>query len=179
VIVLGAGFSRAVSDKMPLTDELGTRAVQIAGVDSPGPFINGRFEAWLSSLAEPQPYLREADNTANLAKFQRLTDAMHTVLTGAQRDALDQGLPEWLSRFAAAIHATRATVISLNYDLLMETAFQERALQDFEIPGENGQIGWVDFIADTPPWPSQPSRWAGPIRETARLLKLQLVLGTS
>ncbi|HRD99861.1 MAG TPA: hypothetical protein PLV68_01100, partial [Ilumatobacteraceae bacterium] len=62
VLVLGAGFSKAVSGRFPLTDDLGTSAMALAGVSRDRPFKDGRFEAWLSQLAEPQPYLSQAEN---------------------------------------------------------------------------------------------------------------------
>lgn len=56
VFILGAGFSRAISDRMPLTDELGNLALN-RGIFPPetAPFQGGQFEAWLSRRAEPQP----------------------------------------------------------------------------------------------------------------------------
>jgi len=54
MFILGAGFSRAISDAMPLTDELGNevrRRLPDVATKRPHDFKNGYFEAWLSRLA--------------------------------------------------------------------------------------------------------------------------------
>jgi hypothetical protein len=65
VIILGAGFSKAIFPEMPTLDELGTLSIKRAGLtddplipilSSPSGFT---FETWLATLAEPQPYLRK------------------------------------------------------------------------------------------------------------------------
>jgi hypothetical protein len=62
VLILGAGFSRAVSEGLPLVDDLGNFC--LAKVDLrddprvPIEFKGGSFETWLSRLADEQPYLR-------------------------------------------------------------------------------------------------------------------------
>ena len=75
VIILGAGFSKAIFPEMPTLDELGTLSIKRAGLtddplipilSSPSGFT---FETWLATLAEPQPYLSEADNATNHALF--------------------------------------------------------------------------------------------------------------
>lgn len=52
VFILGAGFSRAVSPLMPLTDELGNACLAVlsegARVDLPVGFSEGYFEAFLT-----------------------------------------------------------------------------------------------------------------------------------
>lgn len=52
--------SGAILGLMPLTDELGTLAVNLAGIDADprvpaSGFGDGTFETWLSRLAEDQP----------------------------------------------------------------------------------------------------------------------------
>jgi hypothetical protein len=60
VLLLGAGFSRAASSHMPLTDELGdavVRALDLAeDARTPERFTSGSFETWLSHLADEQPF---------------------------------------------------------------------------------------------------------------------------
>ena len=62
VLLLGAGFSRALSAHMPLTDELGEAVVRRLHLSSdarlpPDGFRGGVFETWLSHLADEQPFL--------------------------------------------------------------------------------------------------------------------------
>ncbi len=135
-------------------------------------FSAGRFEAWLSRLAEPQPDLTQAQNTGNLAKFQRLVGAIHEVLLEVQGSVLVDELPEWLFPFVAALHARRVSVISFNYDLLVEHAVDAVELVDFEKSAGDAKVRWSELLADVPPYPPQPARWSGSTKPTFRLLKL-------
>jgi hypothetical protein len=61
VLLLGAGFSVVASGgKLPVTAELGRRATARAKIPRSrlpaGGFGRGRFETWLSRLAEDQPH---------------------------------------------------------------------------------------------------------------------------
>ena len=62
VLILGAGFSKAISSIFPTTDELGTRAAEKSSrahifKNADHEFKHGNFEGWLSRIAEPQPHL--------------------------------------------------------------------------------------------------------------------------
>lgn len=154
VLVLGAGFSRAVSDVMPLTDDLGrlvVRDLQAEGLSGPaGGFKGGYFEAWLSRLAEPQPDLREWENLANQAWFSRITEQVRTVLLREQRVVLSDAAPGWLMRLVAVLHRTRTTVVTFNYDLLLEAALNSAVLAG---PEGTGRPTSHDATQDLPPSP--------------------------
>lgn len=173
VIIAGAGFSRSISDAMPLTDELGRAATDNAEIlDAPG-FDGGTFETWLSRLAEPQPYLTEIENLQNQVNFQRLSQAIHDVLRAAQNEVLASGMPEWLRRFVVALHYRRAAVITFNYDLLIEHALTNAGLWDFEMNFSQGEdVLWTEMLGDLPGFPPAPARLSGPLKETLSLLKL-------
>jgi hypothetical protein len=73
VIVLGAGFSRAVYRPCPLTDGLGEAVrARLSPADGaklpPGEFADGRFEEWLSYLSEPQPFASPAAASVIMAR---------------------------------------------------------------------------------------------------------------
>ena len=172
VVILGAGFSLAVSDKFPMTDALGNRAVAIAGIQTVGPFESGRFEAWLSQLAEPQPYLSPARNTANFAQFQRLIEAIHEILCEAEGAAVADGLPGWLVRLVTTLHFCRATVITFNYDRLIERAMQMAEIDDFEkVLGEE-RVTWLSMLRSVPTFPPIRERTSGGLNPSIQLLKL-------
>lgn len=172
VLVLGAGFSKAVSSEFPVTDDLGHRALAAAGLDSQNVFTGGSFEAWLSYLAEPQPFLSHAENLDNGALFARLVDAIHDVLCAIERDAVGAGFPAWLYRLVAALHARRATVVTFNYDRILERALGELSLDDFPKRKGERRVRWSDPLDQVPPFPPAPARLAGARRPTFRLCKL-------
>lgn len=154
VLVLGAGFSRAVSHLMPLTDDLGRlvlRDLRADGLAGPvGGFAGGYFEAWLSRLAEPQPDLREWENLANQAWFSRITEQVRVVLLREQRAVLTDAAPGWLLRLVAVLHRTRTTVVTFNYDLLVEAALNSAPLAG---PGGGGKPTAFDATQGLPPSP--------------------------
>ncbi|MEA2702571.1 MAG: hypothetical protein QOD63_516, partial [Actinomycetota bacterium] len=173
VLVLGAGFSRAVSDAMPLTDELGN--LVLARIDDrrlPAPstsFSGGYFEAWLSRFAEDQPDLRTDENLLNRYWFTRITTAIHEILTDRERAALENSPPAWLLRLLGIMHSERMTAISFNYDTLVEHAIATHMLFDWQ---QHLRASWHDVVDHLPPLPPQPMRWGGPGATTFRLLKL-------
>ncbi len=79
--VLGAGFSHALSEEMPLTDELGNSILERLGRTLDAPFAGGSFETWLSRLAEHQPDLSFAENMENQARFARISELLAQLLT--------------------------------------------------------------------------------------------------
>ena len=137
VFVLGAGFSRAISTEMPVMDqlsghvrsELNTRGERpIPGVDKP---LAMNFEQWLSYLIEAPPWLTGAERALNRWGFITLTDTIYDVLWTLQLRALMTPCPDWLQALVRYWQANSCTVITFNYDLLVEIAhavYTKRAL---------------------------------------------------
>lgn len=145
-LVLGAGFSRAISDHMPLTDDLGDHAMRLLaakGVPSGSrPYGGSGFEAWLSRLAEPQPDLTAAENLENRALFLRASGAVRDAIVERSLEVLsDPHPPWWLQRMVGALHFGNATVIGFNYDLLVEHTVHAAGLFD-----EDDNRVWVEDI---------------------------------
>lgn len=85
VIVLGAGFSRAVNSEFPTTDALGELVRRRLPAEDArrlpqAKFKDGRFEEWLSYLAERQPHHDEAWALEANALEIRITKEIHAVL---------------------------------------------------------------------------------------------------
>lgn len=176
VFVLGAGFSRAISGAMPLTDELGQQANERVGSGAYGQI--GRrlplsrsltFEGWLSLLSEAQPQLSDADNRENSALFARLRDAIADVLSEAELEGSKHPAPKWLYELVRVLHVVRATVITFNYDCLIETAVASHTIWD---PRHRELVTPRDVLQDLPPLPAVGVRLFGPLNDTFRLLKL-------
>ncbi|MDA8399658.1 MAG: SIR2 family protein [Actinomycetota bacterium] len=172
VFILGAGFSAAISSGMPLTDDLGNEVLtndDLAAV-SPQRFEGGRFEEWLSRLSEDQPDLSEAENLYNRSLFVKLSDEIGSVLEGHQQTLWSAQPPTlaWLQRFIAILHVWRATVITFNYDTLVEAAIDSCATL-----GWNSEGARHNDVLDQMPLLSPAGETKGADhKESFRLLKL-------
>lgn len=174
VFVLGAGLSAALSPRMPTTDKLGTEALKALDPSSlrmPASFSDGTFEEWLSRLAEDQPDLDEAENLRYRAAFVQLSEAIADVVEQRQREVWASDVPSLLSllRFVGTLHWWRSTVVSFNYDTLVEQAVDSHQLWDFSVNHKARPGSVIDHM---PPWPSATSRFAEEHAETFKLLKL-------
>lgn len=150
VYVLGAGFSRAVSSEMPVTDELGSRAADRLGMlgsafipkfDADGI----TFETWMSWLSERQPYQDEEAYFDDQAKFAGFTRTLAHILDEAQGRALQAGLPTWIYEFLSLVHWSCGNVVTLNYDTLIETALDQAQLFD-----NTGRVGSGSVVTSFP-----------------------------
>lgn len=193
-MIVGAGFSHAVSARYPLTDELGKVALVRAGIpESERPADEARFEAWLSRLAEDQPYRSVEDNLRARARLVEMSKALTGALQEREADALAGATPPWLDDLIAVLHARQATVVSFNYDHVLECAVDRSHL-----PNNGPTIGFrrhvsSDDILDRIPPKPPPTRgeiqdlvasqqlgvsrflpsWTGQqVADTFRLLKL-------
>ena len=124
VFVLGAGFSKAIDDAFPLADDLLDRtigAVFKRGEDLPLP--KERFEEWLSRIAEDQPYLSVDQNLSRSSTFLKVSSRIAEVLRDIQHEVFSQrtSIPMELSQLLEAWHLRQSTVISFNYDNLVES----------------------------------------------------------
>lgn len=186
VVILGAGFSKALDDVMPTADQLGREAMRRAGVPDLSQATEGWFERWLSRRAEPQPDLSAADNARYNETFLRVVEAIHVLLS--ERELQVTTPPMWLARLTSAWHFRRSTVVTFNYDTLVERAVESLGLWDFAFgltteilpaaamrwdpyPTERGRVGWHNVIEDLPPLPA-PLRTHEPLAPSFHLLKL-------
>ncbi len=123
VYLLGAGFSKAISDEMPLLSELSGQ-IKARGLDLPSHLttLGDNLEVWLSYLSQPHPWLRESMNLKNQAMALEISELIKEVLDEKERLAIVKDCPSWLQKLTKAWHETKAGVISLNYDTLVERA---------------------------------------------------------
>lgn len=170
--VLGAGFSRAASSHMPLTDELGEACRAVLPPDTPKPpreLAQGFFELWLSQLAEEQPYLNVQQNLINQATFTAYSSAIAEVLEQRTDQVLRARWPVWLPPFVKAAHQMRASVVTFNYDTLIECAVGAGLLYEW---GMYDPVSWTEITGDVPNWPAGAARLGATRADTFRLLKL-------
>lgn len=131
--LLGAGFSRAISDSMPTLANLQEDVLGALGF---GPEVLEPFgsdlEQWMSYLSVDQPWLTYAANLRNRALFNDAAHAVAESISGAEARALKDPLPLWLKRLVGGWFDTESTLISFNYDTLIErAASQQRLLSDW------------------------------------------------
>ena len=121
---------------MPLTDELGNEALardpqRLGRSNNKDTFRGGQFESWLSRRAEPQPYLSSSDDMQNRAIFTRTTELISQILDERVEQALTREMPSWLGELISVWHLRRSSVLTFNYDTLIECAFESMPLWDW------------------------------------------------
>ena len=130
VFILGAGFSKAIHSGMPtladLTDEV-TRRLQRPGHSLPQPLmeLDNNIELWITYLSQRQPWLTEYENDSNKSLAGCIRHHIGAVIEEYTARASQTEAPRWLSRLIGLWHREQATVITLNYDTLVERASKQ------------------------------------------------------
>lgn len=123
------------------------------------------FEAWLSQIADDQPYLKEVENAQHRWWFSAIREAIHELL---RADTEAASPPPWAPALLKYLDRQRATVVTFNYDTLLENALSSIPLMVI-----GGRISGDDIIGGVPPNP--PDRGMvprGDLHGTFRLRKL-------
>lgn len=129
VIIIGAGFSKAISNAMPLLNDLSGTAIQCLAEREASPevpFLEGthaNVELAMTYLSQRHPWLSEVDYLHNRARSLGIMQAIGHEIEQRTLDVVAGPCPPWLQRFVHWLHYRRAVVITLNYDTLLERAF--------------------------------------------------------
>jgi hypothetical protein len=129
VFLLGAGFSRAVSEHMPLLPDLARGVLErYPRREHVAPevvaLMEENFAHALSYLEHPKPWLSDAENLRHRGLFLEFSSVIAELLDEAVRRTLDMrkgSAPAWLHRLIRHWHHHRCGVITLNHDTLIET----------------------------------------------------------
>ncbi len=131
VFVLGAGFSYAVSPAMPLTREL-TKHPFVADVLRHEDFLRMlpqtsslTFEQILDHVAVHAPWRSDADRHRSDALYVELASAVTRAITEREEEARCSPLSDELKKIVKLWDHEKSSVISLNYDLLVEAAYAQ------------------------------------------------------
>lgn len=117
----GAGFSREISEKLPLLPELAEKVSARMGMRESDLFaFNGNIEQWMSHLATDQPWLAKEQSLENLARFYTASKEIYSIVSAAENEVMQDACPHWLEVFAGHVSCRSATVATLNYDTLLE-----------------------------------------------------------
>ena len=133
VFILGAGFSKAISKAMPTMADLSTEVFQrlkeMASYDDSVIYVpdtlydlGNNVEFWMTYLSQPQPWLRQEHHQRNLALARDIRNLIREVITRRKACSMQKPAPDWLTTLIQQWHSQRASVITLNYDTLVESA---------------------------------------------------------
>jgi hypothetical protein len=128
VFILGAGFSKAISSEMPLVKELSAEVLNQYRFSKDIPrdvrhMIEDDFEKALTFLSQEKPWLPETENLRHKALYLDLTNVIRYIIQEISMSPLVWGTDEidsWIEELVAYWHKNRSTVITLNYDTLIE-----------------------------------------------------------
>ena len=140
VFILGAGFSKAIHPGMPtladLTDEV-TERLWKSKCSLPEPLkdLEYNIEMWIAYLSQRQPWLTEYENDYNKSLAGRIRHQIGEVIEERTTQASQSEEPQWLNRLIGSWHREQATVITLNYDTLVE-----RASKNVQVTGNTNRI---------------------------------------
>jgi hypothetical protein len=174
VFVLGAGFSKAIYNNMPVLGELG-KGVK-STLESKNIPIGSDLDAvenveqWLTLLADPAPWLTASDQQRNSALFIDVSQAIYEVVHAMQTKASVTPPPDWLFSLVNYWHRMKSTVITFNYDCLVELAYCD-AVDEEPSSGRRYPSDLVG-IAITPVILRTSSMVSPGRRESFKLLKL-------
>jgi len=155
VFILGAGFSKAVAGNFPVAAQLLEPILERLNDrlnNGTKPHGGEGFEQWISRLAEDQPHLSADENLERSAAFLRVSQEIGKILIERENEALTGQMPPWLANLLFAWHVRQATVISFNYDNLIECGVNSQHLPMFD----RYPVSIHDVLNRLPPLP--PSR---------------------
>ncbi|MEM2991164.1 MAG: hypothetical protein QXQ02_08295, partial [Halobacteria archaeon] len=121
IFLLGAGFSKGISDEMPLLAELSQKVLNPEEADLFGQDV----EMCLTFLSQSHPWLSEAENLRNRARFIDLSRKISEVLKKCMGEALKKECPVWLRKLVHWWHEKQVSVLTLNYDTIVERVASE------------------------------------------------------
>jgi hypothetical protein len=159
---------------MPVLDELskGVRSSLASKSISIGPYLDAieNVEHWLTLLADPAPWLTASDQQRNSALFLDISQAIYEVVYAMQAKASIVTPPDWLFPLVKYWHRMRSTVVTFNYDSLVELAYCDAV----EPPSPSATMLASDLlgIPITPAAMRTTSIYGHNPNETFRLLKL-------
>lgn len=190
VAITGAGFSKHVSDAMPVLSELGDELLlRLRGDDvvqrllpserealRRGHVPMGNVEAWLTSLASTHPFHAAPERLRRRASFLEVAEAIGEIVAGRESEAFAVPQPRWLQRLVTLWHHLQSSVLTFNYDTLIEAAVSDLVLWGpaVEQPNSPRRVMPRHLIEGFPPrlplpgWTAFAEEFAG----TFHLLKL-------
>ena len=172
LFILGAGFSKSISENMPLMSEL-TESLKHrmernshprdVVVETPqGEFkplklpseisaisrVENNVETWLNCLLEPAPFVRAPSRWAQKALALEMIEALREDIRRGESSTLASDPPDWLNPMVDYWIRHGSSVVTFNYDTLVERAITERFKRQ-SLPCTSAHL--FPFLTDTGP----------------------------
>lgn len=130
VFILGAGFSKAIHAGMPTLSDLTLEVTERLEENERSylePLIGmeENIELWITYLSQRQPWLTDYENDYNKSLAGRIRHQIGTLIEERTAQASQSEAPSWLKNLIRSWHNQQATVITLNYDTLVERACKQ------------------------------------------------------
>ena len=136
VFILGAGFSKAINANMPTMKDLSEEVIEKlksisemegSHISIPSTLVHFGYdiERWITYLSQQQPWLSEEHHHRNVALARDMRGYIREAIVRRKSLAMHSPLPEWLNTLVRQWHTRRVTVITLNYDTLVESTARE------------------------------------------------------
>lgn len=173
LFIIGSGFSKAVSSRMPTVRDLGKEVMSI--VQSAYADI-GAYErlaedpeALITYLATAMPWKRPEETLTDRAAFISVTRRIAEYIGECEEQAFREDLPEWATQFVEYLHREAATAVTLNYDTILE-----RLSRKLRADENNSEIHTGDLyrMPLAPWWSRTAGGFASSPQRTYQLLKL-------
>ncbi len=128
VVMIGAGFSKAFSPHMPLMSELApvarkavSKTYPVDRLTIPSCYMDDA-ELLMSYLHQEHPWKSPDIKLIEKACFLAATSTISGYITDAEEKAFKSDLPDWLMSFVRWLDDTQCSVITTNYDTVIERA---------------------------------------------------------
>jgi hypothetical protein len=175
VVILGAGFSKAIHPGMPTVVELGgaVRPVVKRADAVDRRLVTDDFEEWLTYASAEAPWLGEMERHELLAAFFEASAALADAIDECEMNARGDSPKAWLAQLIAHWHQTCSTVITFNYDTLVEAAYTEIVnIHQGATPGNFASPSQLYGVPIASLWSRVGGALAPTFIPTFRLLKL-------
>jgi hypothetical protein len=128
LFILGSGFSKAVSEKMPVVKQLTKDLEEEIERNSQLNLLNNQryqhlrhdLELLLTYLSQEHPWKTPAEFHEDRALFLRISEWLAQRITECEASAFKEVIPEWPMNLVRWLNKTRTSVITFNYDTMLE-----------------------------------------------------------